>query len=329
MLATATLKQLWRNEYFQTGVSVALVVIIVFGFWFGIQAALNTPYPALAVASGSMLPTLNVGDLIIVQGTPPQQINAQYMTGDIIIYRKISSYGEELIVHRAVKKWQDDKGVYWFSTRGDNNPSDDPAFSQDYYIGKVVGRIPYVGNFSLFTHSMGNSYLLIVLIIIIAVIILMFPFTSGNENKPKEERKLFGKITLRMIYVLVLNGLLISIAVFSLIGALTFWQVGAQPPENVTIRGMYTDIQFHESFKQSHNNITGILLSQGFLTYTINTINCVASDGIHEATRLGVTTFSWAQAAIVVLLVFDIWELARFIRKRKRETVRNESLKPI
>jgi signal peptidase I len=327
MLATATLKQLWRNEYFQTGVSVALVVIIVFGFWFGIQAALNTPYPALAVASGSMLPTLNVGDLIIVQGTPPQQINAQYMTGDIIVFRS-PSRPEELIVHRAVRMELRD-GVYWFYTHGDNNPSGEETFSQDYYIGKVVGRIPYVGNFSLFTHSMGNSYLLVVLIIIIAVIILMFPFTSGNENKPKEERKLFGKITLRMIYVLVLNGLLISIAVFSLIGALTFWQVGAQPPENVTIRGMYADIQFHESFKQSHNNITGILLSQGFLTYTINTINCVASDGIHEATRLGVTTFSWAQAAIVVLLVFDIWELSRFIRKRKRETVRNESLKPI
>jgi len=306
-------------------ISVALVVIIVFGFWFGVQAALSTPYPALAVASGSMLPTLNVGDLIIVQGTPPQQINAQYMTGDIIVFKDPYNT-EELIVHRAVRKELRD-GVYWFYTHGDNNPSGEETFSQDYYVGKVVGRIPYVGNFSLFTHSMGNSYLLIVLIIIIAVIILMFPFTSGDENKPNQERKLFGKITLRMIYVLVLNLLLISIAVFSLIGALTFWQEGAQPPENVTIRGMYTDIQFHEGFnKQSHNNITGILLSQGFLTYTIN---CVASDGIHEATRLGITTFSWAQAAIVVLLVFDVWELVRFIRKRKRDAGQNESLKSI
>jgi signal peptidase len=320
-LAVATLKRLWKNEYFQTVISVALVVIIVFGFWFGTQAALNTPYPALAVASGSMLPTLNVGDLIIVQGTPPQQINAQYMTGDIIVFRS-PSRPEELIVHRAVRMELRD-GVYWFYTHGDNNPSGEETFSQNDYIGKVVGRIPYVGNFSLFTSSMGNSYLLIVLIIIIAVIILMFPFTSGDENKPHQERKLFGKITLRMIYVLVLNGLLISIAVFSLIGALTLWQVGAQPPQDVTIRGMYPDIQFHESFRKSWNNVHEILLSQGFLTYTIN---CNASDGVHEGTRLGVTTFSWSQAAIVVLLVLDVWELAGFIKKKKRNAGQNESL---
>ena len=325
MLATATLKQLWKNEYFQTVISVALVVIIVFGFWFGIQAALNTPYPAIAVASGSMLPTLNVGDLIIVQGTPPQQVSAQYMTGDIIVFRDPYDT-EELIVHRAVKIELKDDGVYWFYTHGDNNPSGEETFSQDYYVGKVVGRIPCAGNFSLFTHSLGNSYLLVVLIIIIAVIILMFPFTSESEDKPHQERKLFGKITLRMIYVLVLNGLLISIAVFGLVGAFTFWQEGAQPRQDVTIRGMYPDIRFHESYKQSYNNVQEILLSQGFLTYTIN---CNASDGVHESTRLGVTTFSWAQAAVVALLVFDVWELLKFIRRRKKGASQAEDLKPI
>jgi signal peptidase len=325
MLATATLKQLWKNEYFQTVVSVALVVIIVFGFWFGIQVTLSTPYPALAVASGSMLPTLNVGDLIIVQGTPPQQINAQYMTGDIIVFRKPGNT-EELIVHRAVKKELKDDGVYWFYTHGDNNPPGEEAFPQDYYIGRVVGRIPYAGNFSLLTHSLGNSYVLVVVIIIIAVIILMFPFTSESEDKPHQERKLFGKITLKMIYVLVLNGLLISIAVFGLVGVFTFWQEGAQPPQDVTIRGMYSDIQFHESYNRSiSNNIHEILLAQGFLTYTIN---CNASDEAHNGTRLGVATFSWAQAAIVALVIFDFWELVRFIR-RKTHASQNGSSKPI
>jgi signal peptidase len=326
MLATATLKQLWKNEYFQTVASVALVVIIVFGFWFGIQVALSTPYPALAVASGSMLPTLNVGDLIIVQGTPPNQINASYMTGDIIVFWSPSN-PDELIVHRAVKS-EKMGNVYYFTTRGDNNGGDDPwgRFDESRLVGKVVGRIPCVGNFSLFTQSLGNSYLLVVLIIIIAVIFLTFPFTSENEDKPHQERKLFGKITLKMIYVLVLNGLLISIAVFGLVGVFTFRQEGAQPPQDVTIRGMYPDIQFHESYKRSHNNIHEILLSQGFLAYTIN---CNASDGVHEGTRLGVATFSWAQAPIVALLVFDVWELVTFIRRRKRDASQNGSLKPI
>ena len=298
ILATTTLSRLWKNEYFQTVASVALVVIIVLGFWFGVRAALNTPYPALAVASGSMLPTLNVGDLIIVQRTPPSQINASYMTGDIIVFW--SPYNpDELIVHRAVKS-EKIGDVYYFTTRGDHNGADDPwgRFDENRLVGKVVGRVPYVGNFSLFTQSLGNSYLLVVLIIIIVVIILSFPFTSEDQDKPQQERKLFGKVTLRMIYVLVLNGLLISIAVFGLAGALTFRQEGAQPAQDVTIRGMYPDIQFHESF----NNIHEVFLSQGLLTYTIN---CNASDGGHEGIRLGVATFSWAQAPIVALLVFD------------------------
>jgi signal peptidase len=296
----------------------------VFGFWFGIQAALNTPYPALAVASGSMLPTLNVGDLIIVQGTPPNQINASYMTGDIIVFRSPSN-PDELIVHRAVKVLPMGDGSYLITTKGDNGGGDSDQFSpwpSSLLVGKVVGRIPCVGNFSLFTHSLGNSYLLVVLIIIIAVIILMFPFTSENEDKPHQERKLFGKIPLRMIYVLVLNGLLISIAVFGLVGAFTFWQEGAQPGQDVTIRGMYPDIRFHESY----NNVHEILLSQGFLTYTIN---CNASDGVLESTRLGVTTFSWAQAAVVALLVFDVWELLKFIRRRKKGASQTEDLKSI
>ena len=320
-MATTTLSRLWKNEYFQTVVSVALVVIIVFGFWFGVRAALNTPYPALAVASRSMLPTLNVGDLIIVQRTPPDQINTSYMTGDIIVFRSPAN-PDELIVHRAVKS-ETIGDVYYFTTRGDNNGADDPwgSFDESRLVGKVVGRVPCVGNFSLLTQSLGDSYLLVVLILIIVIIILTLPFTSENEDKPHQERKLFGKITFRMIYVLVLNGVLIGIAVFGLVGSLTFWQEGAQPAQYVTIRGMYPDIQFHESY----GNIHEVFLSQGFLTYTIN---CNATDGVHEGIRVGVATFSWAQAAIVALLVFDVWELLRYVRKRKRDAGQNRGLKP-
>jgi signal peptidase len=99
-LTTQTLKRLWKNEYFQTAITTALILIIVFGLYYGAQAALGTEYPALAVASGSMLPTLNIGDLIIVQKIDPAKINAdpEGLTGDILVYKR----GNELIVHRAV-----------------------------------------------------------------------------------------------------------------------------------------------------------------------------------------------------------------------------------
>jgi signal peptidase I len=45
-----------------------------------------------------MLPTLNIGDLIIVQKIDPAQIHADPLTGDILVYKR----GDELIVHRAI-----------------------------------------------------------------------------------------------------------------------------------------------------------------------------------------------------------------------------------
>jgi signal peptidase I len=330
-LIVDTLKKLWRNEYFQTAIMVIAINGIVFGSWFGVQWALNTEYPALAVASKSMLPTLNVGDLIIVQGTPPSQIYANYLNGDIIVFRNPNpnpNNPNDLIVHRAIYKEQ--RGdVYYFTTHGDNNPNPTSAtegpFPDSYLVGKVVGRISNVGNFALLVHTQQNMYLFTILIIIIIVIILTFlPETdkeeeSTVEKQTKKKTKLFGILDIKIIYLLVLNLLIIVFIVFSLWGALTFWQPGSNPPQDVTIRGMYSDVQYHESdpyFKPpyNYNNIQNVSLSQGFLTYTIN---CLASDGVHEGVRTGVPTFSWTQAAIILLVLFDTWELIKFIRSRK------------
>ncbi|MDH5460408.1 MAG: hypothetical protein OEW71_05190, partial [Candidatus Bathyarchaeota archaeon] len=86
-MAVAKLKQIWENEYFKTAIMIVLMIAIVFGFWYGSQLVLNTQYPGLAVASGSMCTvkgmrcdgwshpfetTLHIGDLIIVQGINPE-----------------------------------------------------------------------------------------------------------------------------------------------------------------------------------------------------------------------------------------------------------------
>ena len=147
-MAAATLKQLWKNEYFQTAIMIILMIVIVFGFWYGSQLVLNTQYPALAVVSTSMLPTLNVGDVIIVQGLPATQINAHYTTGDIVVFRNPNN-PDERIVHRAVKIENTSNG-YLITTVGDNVGGEKDQFSPwpaSLLVGKVIARIPYVGNF--------------------------------------------------------------------------------------------------------------------------------------------------------------------------------------
>jgi len=306
-LALETLRKLWKNEYFQTAITVILLLAFVFGFWYVTQTVLRTGYPALAVASTSMLPTLNVGDLIIVQGVPPEQINANYLTGDIVVFTDAKG---DLIVHRAVKV-ENISGEYWFTTKGDNVPGSKDQFSPwpaSRLVGKVVGRIPWIGNFALLMHSQQNIYLFTVVIIILIVIILFFPFEAGKEEKESDEKLVLGKMSLKMVYLIILNIILIGFIVFSLWGTFTFWNPGAGPDSRgmtVTIYGMFSDIDFHGTHSVE------ALLSQGFLTYTIN---CRLSEGL----RTGVPTFSWAQAAIIVLLVYDVWELTKFLQKRKK-----------
>ena len=98
------LKRLWKNDYFKTVVAIVLIVAIVLGFLIWLAVALHTSYPALTVESGSMsIPydgadnfglsiahpfdrTLSIGDIIIVQGVNPKDLNTNYPNSDIIVF---------------------------------------------------------------------------------------------------------------------------------------------------------------------------------------------------------------------------------------------------
>jgi signal peptidase I len=223
---TFNLKKLWKNEYFQTVIVIGLIALAVFGFWYGAQAVLNTPYPALAVVSGSMcIPydgacdgwlsvthpfarTLHKGDLIIVQGVNPRELNTNYPDSDIIVFHEPSN-PNELIVHRIVAV-DVVNGTWYFRTKGDGNsrtkwpdtpsPSEYdpwqtngvPGVREDLVVGKVVMRIPWLGHLVLFMRNSIGLPLVIVLIIIIVIIEFVFPLLrekKPSEQKPSEQQK--------------------------------------------------------------------------------------------------------------------------------------------
>lgn len=183
-----------RNSYVQTVILGIILLGGVIAFWFGLRVAFRTEYPLLAVASPSMVPTLNVGDLIVVQGGfHADEIFANYTNGDIIVFHNYLPGGqpllstlplEELLVHRAVKSSQNSTGFWFFKTKGDGNPSEDHwEVPENYVVGKVVGRIPYVGKIPLFIRT--STGMLVVIGLFVFILFLEFFSEIWKKTKTK------------------------------------------------------------------------------------------------------------------------------------------------
>lgn len=179
------LRKALKNEYVRSAVFLAIIVVSIAAFWLGLRAYLRTEYPLLAVASGSMVPTLNEGDLIVVHGgLNSSEIVAEDGTGDIIVFHKPTDY-DELIVHRAIDKEQRDDGWY-FETKGDANNSPDYWRVPDRYIvGKVVWNIPYLGNVPLFVHTQEGMMIIVILIVILVLLEFIIPYAKERTGQPE------------------------------------------------------------------------------------------------------------------------------------------------
>ena len=91
------------------------------------------------VATGSMEPEYNIGDLIVIRETTKEEIKI----GDVINY--ISETGIDTITHRVVDIIQKD-GQTYYKTKGDNNNSVDPELVNYSQVkGILVFKISKLG----------------------------------------------------------------------------------------------------------------------------------------------------------------------------------------
>ena len=141
------------------GIGVAII-------WGSLMAVFGTQNPFYVVSSGSMVPALQVYDIIVVRGNAPFE---QVEVGDIIVFDRPSDH-DRVIVHRVAAITDDDP--YTVRTQGDANPSPIPGtdypITADEYIGTVEHVVPQVGFVTrIFAYQIGGIPLNYVLIIVI------------------------------------------------------------------------------------------------------------------------------------------------------------------
>ena len=118
------------------------------------------------VKSGSMEPTLSVGDLIVV--TPADE----YAVGDIVVFQD----GRSLVVHTIISI-EDDMVI----TQGDaNNVADDPIPLRDIE-GKVKTSFSGVGYVIDFIKSVPGT------ILILGIAVLLYVLSMKKERKEDDK----------------------------------------------------------------------------------------------------------------------------------------------
>lgn len=171
---------------------IILIPIILYNVIIIIKAANNSDeipsvleIKTFVIISGSMEPKLNIGDVVIIKKVEESELKED----DIISFRS----GEAIITHRINKIVIDDTGKIKYETKGDNNNTPDRTLVKYQDIeGKLINKIPYVGNITMLLKNK------VVIIIILLIFYIMYWHNIKVENKKMMRRE--KRVALREKY---------------------------------------------------------------------------------------------------------------------------------
>lgn len=168
-----------------TSAIVKDIIIVVIGIviiWVGLRVAFGTENPFYVVSSGSMIPNLNIFDVIVVQGNDPFD---HLKVGDIIVFNRPNGH-DKVIVHRVAEILNANPLV--IRTKGDANPGSIPGtdypITKDDYIGKVVYVIPQIGYVTRILTPPTNY--IIIAVIVGIMLVKQFGKSKSGANLPKD-----------------------------------------------------------------------------------------------------------------------------------------------
>ena len=152
---------------------IIVTIIIIIGFYYIYQIKIIKNdyanlfgYTFFEVATASMYPTIEIGDVVIVKITKEIEQN------DIIVYTD----GESIITHRLIEK-NDSELI----AKGDAINSEDRPIHEDMVLGKVIKIIPKLGLWrKIFTSREIVGFIIVLLI--------LFGVTFVYKSEEKDEK---------------------------------------------------------------------------------------------------------------------------------------------
>ena len=117
--------------------AILVLLIILTGFQKFSNQGNFFGYRIYTIASGSMIPTYDIGDTLLIKEMPASEIHV----GDAVTYISEKSGADGMIItHQVMQVNVDKDGKYSFHTKGIANNIEDPIVYEDQVLGKVVHK---------------------------------------------------------------------------------------------------------------------------------------------------------------------------------------------
>ena len=111
-----------------------------------------------SVATGSMVPVYNVGDILISREVKPEKIKV----GDDLVYiGKEGSFKNKVVTHRVNSIEKQEDGNYKIITQGVANNAEDPEIDQTQVLGKVMFKMHILSFLGKLVRNVYMFYFLI------------------------------------------------------------------------------------------------------------------------------------------------------------------------
>ncbi|GIG38993.1 signal peptidase I [Cellulomonas phragmiteti] len=133
---------------------------------------------ALTVLTGSMVPTYNPGDVVVVRGV--KDARTEVRVGDVISFQPLPD-DPTLVTHRVIEVRSTSDGPRWV-TRGDANGADDEPLQAKQIKAEVVYHVPYVGHVMLAVGQHRSS-------VVVGVALALFAYAAWMVLSPDRRRR--------------------------------------------------------------------------------------------------------------------------------------------
>lgn len=174
-----TLKVIGNILYILLFVIVVLMLIVVI-----LQRATDNSislggYRLFTVATGSMEPKYQVGDILISKQVNPDEIQV----GDDVVYKgDTGSFKDKVVTHQVVSI-REENGEKKLTTKGIANTEEDPEIDVDQVYGKVIHKVKTLS----FIGQMIKNIYVFYFVIFVPIAIIIFRQIRSILRKDDEE----------------------------------------------------------------------------------------------------------------------------------------------